>query len=75
MYVKYNSTLHGPLAPGAKPPLSVPFLRKYLTIVKRRGRQALCRSLSADLATWRCTLSSTKGTRKGPGASISLTLH
>lgn len=39
MYVKYNSTLHGPLAPGAKPPLSVNFLRKYLTIVKRRGRQ------------------------------------
>lgn len=39
MYVKYNSTLHGPLTPGAKPPLSVPFLRKFLTIVKRRGRQ------------------------------------
>ncbi len=40
MYVKYNSTLHGPLAPGAKPPLSVNFLRRYLTIVKRRGRHA-----------------------------------
>lgn len=39
MYVKYNSTLHGPLAPGAKPPLSVTFLRKFLTLVKRRGRQ------------------------------------
>ena len=40
MYVKYNSTLHGPLAPGGKPPLSVSFLRKFLTIVKRRSRQA-----------------------------------
>lgn len=48
MYVKYNSTLHGPLAPGAKPPLSVNFLRKFLTIVKRRGRQVFAFFLSAS---------------------------
>ena len=49
MYVKYNSTLHGPLAPGAKPPLSVDFLRKYLTIVKRRGRYVLFKFLTIIL--------------------------
>ena len=38
MYVKYNRTLHGPLAPGTRTPLSVNFLKKFLTIVKRRGR-------------------------------------
>ena len=45
MYVKYNATLHGPLTPGSKPPLSVAFLKKFLTIAKRRGRcapQAVC---------------------------------
>ena len=38
MYVKYNRTLHGTLAEGQKPPLSVNFIRKFLIIAKRRGR-------------------------------------
>ena len=38
MYVKYNSILHGDLRPGQKPPLSVNFIRKFLSTAKRRGR-------------------------------------
>jgi len=40
MYVKYNPCLHGPRVPGRQPPLTVHFLKKFLTIVKRRGRRA-----------------------------------
>ena len=36
MYVKYDARLHGPRVPGRQPPLTVHFLKKFLTIVKRR---------------------------------------
>lgn len=49
MYCKYNEVLHGPLAPGGKPPLSVPFLKKFMTIVKRRGRQVSVSKYSTTL--------------------------
>lgn len=42
MYVKYDPRLHGPRVAGRNPPLAVHFLKKFLTIVKRRCR---CRAL------------------------------
>ena len=36
MRVKYDSRLYGPRVPGAKDPLSVPFLKKYLAFAKQR---------------------------------------
>ena len=41
MYVKYDARLHGPRVPGRQPPLTVHFLKKFLTIVKRRCRCSL----------------------------------
>lgn len=38
MYVKYDSRLYGPRAPGKPLPLSTHFLKKFLTVVKRRTR-------------------------------------
>ena len=40
MYAKYDRCLHGPRSELAQPPLSVAFLRKFLTIIKRRARRA-----------------------------------
>ena len=37
MYAKYDRCLHGPRAELNHPPLSVAFLKKFLTIVKRRA--------------------------------------
>ena len=39
-YAKYDRCLHGPAEAGEHPPLSVHFLRKFLTIIKRRARHA-----------------------------------
>lgn len=36
MRVKYDSRLYGPRLPGAKDPLSIPFLKKYLAFAKQR---------------------------------------
>ena len=36
--MKYDARLHGPRVPGRQPPLTVHFLKKFLTIVKRRCR-------------------------------------
>eukprot|EP00884_Botryococcus_braunii_P006172 jgi/Botrbrau1/15556/Bobra.0273s0008.1 len=36
MYVKYDSRLYGPRVPGKPLPLSTHFLKKFLTVVKRR---------------------------------------
>lgn len=36
MRVKYDSRLYGPRTPGAKDPLSIPFLKKYLAYAKQR---------------------------------------
>ena len=44
MYVKYDARLHGPRVPGRQPPLTVHFLKKFLTIVKRRCRCCLART-------------------------------
>ena len=41
MYAKYDRCLHGPRAELSHPPLCVAFLKKFLTIVKRRARCAL----------------------------------
>ena len=38
MYAKYDRCLHGPRSELTQPPLSVAFLRKFLTIIKRRAR-------------------------------------
>lgn len=38
MYAKYDACLHGPRAELTHPPLSVAFLKKFLTIIKRRAR-------------------------------------
>lgn len=38
MYAKYDRCLHGPRREGEHPPLSVHFLKKFLTIIKRRAR-------------------------------------
>ena len=43
MYAKYDRCLHGPRSELTQPPLSVAFLRKFLTIIKRRARCAACR--------------------------------
>ena len=40
MYAKYDRCLHGPRSELTQPPLSVAFLRKFLTIIKRRARCA-----------------------------------
>lgn len=45
MYAKYDRCLHGPRAELTHPPLSVAFLKKFLTIIKRRAR---CASVSLD---------------------------
>ncbi|CAL5229434.1 g12756 [Coccomyxa viridis] len=37
MYAKYDRCLHGPRAELTQPPLSVAFLKKFLTIIKRRA--------------------------------------
>ncbi|KAK9821947.1 hypothetical protein WJX81_000309 [Elliptochloris bilobata] len=39
MYVKYDARLHGPRVPRRQPPLTVHFLKKFLTIVKRRSSE------------------------------------
>ena len=45
MYAKYDRCLHGPRSELTQPPLSVAFLRKFLTIIKRRARCAASLSL------------------------------
>ena len=40
MYAKYDRCLHGPRSELTQPLLSVAFLRKFLTIIKRRARCA-----------------------------------
>ncbi|KAK9824374.1 hypothetical protein WJX72_009826 [[Myrmecia] bisecta] len=37
MYAKYDPRLHGARVPGQKEPLTLTFLKKFITIVKRRG--------------------------------------
>jgi len=36
MRVKYDARLYGPRVPGAKDPLSIPFLKKYLAFARQR---------------------------------------
>ncbi len=38
MYAKYDACLHGPRAEGEHPPLSLQFLKKFFSIIKRRAR-------------------------------------
>ena len=42
MYAKYDACLHGPREAHEHPPLSVHFLKKFLTIIRRRARWAAC---------------------------------
>ena len=38
MYVKWSKELHGERKAGQKEPLNTTFLKKYFTVVKRRGK-------------------------------------
>lgn len=40
MYCKRSNLLHASFTAGGKPPLSVKFLKKYLSMARRRGRCA-----------------------------------
>lgn len=52
MYAKYDACLHGPRAEGDHPPLSMHFLKKFFSVIRRRAR---CGHLPARLRMLLCS--------------------